>query len=152
MNRMIKTVVALSALVVMVATSAHAKLPRSVMTAQAMKGKIVVAATSPELAKYAREIGGGKVYVISLTKQFPPKEAPTTKNASVMNALRKADMLLKVGGSADEWVNGLVDASKNAEIGKGIECSGASSVLAVLKAASPKDADAFQKNFEASSK
>ncbi|MEO0085756.1 MAG: metal ABC transporter substrate-binding protein, partial [candidate division WOR-3 bacterium] len=71
-------------------------------------GKVVVVATLPDLADWARNVGGERVEVVSLLKggedphQFEPKPADAL-------ALARAKVLIEVGLGLEEWLSGLIE-------------------------------------------
>lgn len=71
-------------------------------------GKVVVVATIPDLADWARNVGGDRVEVVSLLKggedphQYEPKPADAL-------ALARARVLVEVGLGLEEWLAGLIE-------------------------------------------
>jgi zinc/manganese transport system substrate-binding protein len=78
-------------------------------------GKLNVVASTLDMADFAQQVGGDKVsvYAISTGKYdlhfFDPRPSQVMK-------LRSADLLIVGGLDVDVWVQGLIDASRNARI------------------------------------
>ncbi len=77
--------------------------------------KLMVVASTLDMADFARQIGGDKVnvYAISTGKYdlhfFDPRPSQVMK-------LRSADMLIIGGLDVDVWIQGMMDASRNGKI------------------------------------
>ena len=71
-------------------------------------GRPVVAATLPPIADVTRAVAGGAVRVVTL---LPPGAHPDTYEATprIARALSEADLVIRVGAAADEWLGGIGD-------------------------------------------
>src|SRR5829696_8560485 len=69
-----------------------------------------VVATTPQLADFARQVGGDRVDVDTL---LPPNVDPHDfePRPSDAEAIARADVVLRSGGEVDEWLGGLVDSA-----------------------------------------
>lgn len=72
------------------------------------RGKIVVVTTLPDIADWARNVGGERVEVVSLLKggEDPHQYEPKPADALV---LARAQVLIEVGLGLEEWLSGLID-------------------------------------------
>ena len=87
--------------------------------AAAVKDKIRVVATTPDLASLAREIGGSEVDVVALAK---PTEDPHFVDAkpSHIVTLNRADVLIEGGAELElGWMPPLLESSRNPKIAAG---------------------------------
>ena len=76
-------------------------------------GKIKVAASNAYLAEVAREIGGDRVSVISLTKADQDARNPKLYK-SMVKAVAEAALLLRVDKDYDPWIEELVQRARSA--------------------------------------
>jgi zinc/manganese transport system substrate-binding protein len=81
-------------------------------------GRLNIVTTTPDMADFARTIGGDRVTVVSLSRGVPDPHAVEPRPSMVMK-VKKADLLIRVGMDLDLWVVGLMDASRNKDIMKG---------------------------------
>ena len=77
--------------------------------------RIRVVTTLPDLADWVREIGGDRVEVRSLLRGF---ENPHTYEPRVsdVKAVAGSRVLVRVGLGLEEWIDGLVENSRNSEL------------------------------------
>jgi zinc/manganese transport system substrate-binding protein len=80
-------------------------------------GLNIVTATS-DLADFARNIGGDRVAVVSLSRGDQDPHGVEPRPSMVMQ-VKKADLLIRIGMDLDLWVESLIDASRNEKIRKG---------------------------------
>jgi ABC-type Zn uptake system ZnuABC Zn-binding protein ZnuA len=83
--------------------------------------KLNIVTTTTDLADLARNIGGDKVSVISLTKGNQDLHSIEPKPSMIIN-IKKADILIVVGMDLDLWAKSLVEAARNSKVmigGKG---------------------------------
>jgi zinc/manganese transport system substrate-binding protein len=86
--------------------------------AQGSEKKLQVITSLPELADFAREIGGDKVNVESLAKGYEDIHAIAVR-PSLAAKLARADVLIELGLEAEHaWLSPLLDASNNPKINK----------------------------------
>ncbi|MCL5103736.1 MAG: metal ABC transporter substrate-binding protein [Armatimonadetes bacterium] len=138
-------------------------------------GRIRVAAGNVYLAQIAREIGGDRVSVISLTKTDQDARNPKLYK-SMVKAVAEADVLLRVDKNYDPWIEELVQRARSARIAREadwlVACfqgtsqldtakveagkldpayrkDVAANILAALLKAAPKDESYFKNNYEA---
>ena len=78
-------------------------------------GKIKVAASNAYLAEVAREIGGDRVSVISLTKADQDARNPKLYK-SMVKAVAEAALLLRVDKDYDPWIEELVQRARSARV------------------------------------
>lgn len=100
-HRLFKLLTISSTLLALIATGAAAK--------------IQVVTTTQDLADIARTVGGNKV---SVTGIAPGNADPhyVEPRPSMVNSLRNADVLVKIGLDQDIWIQGLIDAARNRKI------------------------------------
>ncbi|MBL8995484.1 MAG: zinc ABC transporter substrate-binding protein [Spirochaetia bacterium] len=77
-----------------------------------------VVASSPDLADFAKKIGGDKVSVKSLSRGDEDPHAIEPRPSMVVS-VRRADLVVVVGMDLDLWMNALVEVSKNTFVMKG---------------------------------
>lgn len=86
---------------------------------QAIAGRLRVVTTIPDLADIAREIGGDRVEVTSLTKGRENLHAVTVRPSHLV-ALSRADVLVQVGLSLESaFLPGLLENARNPKIRPG---------------------------------
>lgn len=86
---------------------------------QAIAGRLRVVTTIPDLADIAREIGGDRVDVTSLTKGRENLHAVTVRPSHLV-ALSRADVLVQVGLSLESaFLPGLLENARNPKIRPG---------------------------------
>jgi zinc/manganese transport system substrate-binding protein len=83
------------------------------------EGKLAVVTTTTDLADFARQIGGDRVSVVSLSRGDQDPHAVEPRPSMVMK-VKNADILIRIGMDLDLWVDGLIDASRNGKIKKGV--------------------------------
>jgi ABC-type Zn uptake system ZnuABC Zn-binding protein ZnuA len=76
---------------------------------------IRVVTTISDLASIAKEIGGEKVSVVSLSQGIQDPHFVDPRPSMVIH-VRDADLLIMVGMGLDIWINSLVNASRNPRI------------------------------------
>lgn len=81
--------------------------------------KLSIVTTTTDLADFARVIGKERVNVVSLSRGDQDPHAVEPRPSMVMK-VKKADMLIRVGMDLDLWVDGLIDASRNGKIRRGV--------------------------------
>jgi zinc/manganese transport system substrate-binding protein len=87
-------------------------------TASASEKQLAVITSLPELAEFAREIGGNTVNVESLAKGYEDIHAVPVR-PSLAAKLARADVLIELGLEAEHaWLPPLIDASNNPKINK----------------------------------
>ncbi len=77
--------------------------------------KVNVVATTSDLADLARNIGGDKVNVVSLSKGNQDLHTIEPRPSMVIN-IKNADMLIVVGMDLDMWAKSLADAARNSKV------------------------------------
>jgi zinc/manganese transport system substrate-binding protein len=82
-------------------------------------GKLAIVTSTPDLADFARRIGGDRVTVVSLSRGDQDPHAVEPRPSMVMK-VKNADLLIRIGMDLDLWVDGLIDASRNGKIRKGV--------------------------------
>lgn len=108
MNRMLLTLLLLAALV-----------PASLGRASAEGKPLAVVTTTEDLAAIAREVGGDRVAVASLSKGYQDPHFVDAK-PSYLVQLKKADLFVETGRELEVgWAPGLVSGSRNARIQPG---------------------------------
>jgi zinc/manganese transport system substrate-binding protein len=83
------------------------------------EGKLAIVTTTTDLADFARVIGKERVSVVSLSRGDQDPHAVEPRPSMVMK-VKKADLLIRVGMDLDLWVDGLIDASRNGKIRRGV--------------------------------
>jgi zinc/manganese transport system substrate-binding protein len=83
------------------------------------EGKLAVVTTTTDLADFAHVIGKDRVTVVSLARGDEDPHAVEPRPSMVMK-VKKADLLIRVGMDLDLWVDGLIDASRNGKIRRGV--------------------------------
>ncbi|MBN1130068.1 MAG: zinc ABC transporter substrate-binding protein, partial [Chitinispirillaceae bacterium] len=81
-------------------------------------GKLSIVTTTTDLADFARQIGGDRVSVVSLSRGDQDPHAVEPRPSMVMK-VKQADLLIRVGMDLDLWVEGLIDASRNRKVMQG---------------------------------
>ena len=135
------------AALVLPANAGRATFSHKSMMRMLKANRITVVATTPALGDIAKAVGGDKVVVSVLSKD---ESAPKAYH-SVIQALKDAQVLLRLGDGFDSWVNGLIKTSGNTKFAD-VDTAGdsrAAKVLAGLIAASPENRDYFQSRYEA---
>lgn len=88
--------------------------------------KVDVVAATTDLGDIAREVGGDKVSVVTLAKPTENYHYVEPR-PSMVNSLRKADVMLRIGMKLDLWMDGLINAARNGKIAPGgtgyVDCS-----------------------------
>jgi len=81
----------------------------------AAAAKLKVACTLSTVESLAREVGGDRIetFALSAGDQDPHTVAPTP---SLMNRVRKADMLLEIGMQLELWADQVADGSGNSRV------------------------------------
>lgn len=178
-RRAIKVTAVLIGMVGLVQSASYATLSSHALKERHKQGKLLVVATTGSLADIAKYVGGEKVYITSLTTSFPAKSEPKAGCRSVVNALKEAKVLLRLGDAYDPWINKLVEDSGNNDIAIGSKgyvdtscgiagiknpsCGHAtyywldpenakiiaSNILAAFESIDPKNAAKYRKNYEA---
>jgi zinc/manganese transport system substrate-binding protein len=83
------------------------------------EGRLSIVTTTTDLADFARVIGKDRVSVVSLARGDQDPHAVEPRPSMVMK-VKKADLLIRVGMDLDVWVDGLIDASRNGKIRRGV--------------------------------
>lgn len=77
-----------------------------------------VVTSSPDLADFAKKIGGDKVSVQSLYRGDEDPHAIEPRPSMVVS-VRRADLVIVIGMDLDMWMNALIETSKNSSVMKG---------------------------------
>lgn len=86
--------------------------------ASAFSKNLNVVTSSPDLADFAKKIGGEKVLVQSLCRGDEDPHAIEPRPSMVVS-VRRADLVIVIGMDLDLWMTALTEASKNASVMKG---------------------------------
>src|SRR5713101_3504823 len=85
------------------------------------QGKLIVIATTEDLASIAREVGGDRIAVDSIAKGYQDPHFVEAKPSFILK-LQKADVLIVVGRELEiGWLPPLIQQSRNGKIQPGSE-------------------------------
>lgn len=85
------------------------------------QAKVQVVTTTPDLAEFARAVGGDNVEVYAINRGDRDPHYVEVR-PSYMLKVRQADVVFKIGMELDLWIDGIIDGSRNNKL-RVIDCS-----------------------------